>query len=83
MKKTHMFYVFRVVAATIYGKMVPVQFETQAQSFGDLSLLPLSRNDEGRQNMLGWATVQIRHRLLQIFLLSLSTKKTPSDKTVL
>jgi hypothetical protein len=47
MHETHFFYAFRVVADTIHGKMVPVQFQTQAQCFGDLSLLPLPRDDGG------------------------------------
>jgi hypothetical protein len=49
MKKTHFFYVFRVVAATIHGKMVPVQLQTQAKCFRNLSLLPLSRDVGGRE----------------------------------
>jgi hypothetical protein len=48
--KTHLFYVFRVLAATIHGKTVPVQFQTKAQCFGHLSLLPLSRDDGDREN---------------------------------
>jgi hypothetical protein len=51
MKKTDLFYVVRVVAATIHGRMVPVQFQTQAQCFGDLSLHPLPRDDRGRDNL--------------------------------
>jgi hypothetical protein len=51
MEKTHLFYVFRVVAATIHGKMVCVQFQTQAQSSGDLSLLLLSKDEEDRENL--------------------------------
>jgi hypothetical protein len=42
---------FQVVAGTIHGKMVPVQFQTDAQCFGDLSLLPLSRHDGGTDNL--------------------------------
>jgi hypothetical protein len=51
MNKTHLFYVFTAVAATIHRKMVPVQFQTQAQCSGDLSLLPLSRDDGGREDL--------------------------------
>jgi hypothetical protein len=46
-----MFYVFRDGAATIHGKMFPVQFQTEAQYFGHLSLLPLLRDDGGRENL--------------------------------
>jgi hypothetical protein len=33
--------------------------------------------------MLVWTTVQPRHGLLAVFLFSLVTKKTPSEKTAL
>jgi hypothetical protein len=50
MKKTHLFYVFRAVAATIHGRMIPVQFQTEAQCMGDLSVHQLSRDDGSREN---------------------------------
>jgi hypothetical protein len=31
--------------------MVPEKFQTEAQCFGDLPLLPLSRDDGGRENL--------------------------------
>jgi hypothetical protein len=50
-EKTQLFYVCRVVAATIHGKMLPAQFQTEAQCFEELSLLVLSRDDGGRENL--------------------------------
>jgi hypothetical protein len=51
MTKTNLFHVFSIVAATIHGKIVLVLFQTQAQRFGDLSLLPISRDDGARENL--------------------------------
>jgi hypothetical protein len=64
-----MFYVFRVVAATIHGKMVPAQFHTEMQRSIHLSLLPLSRDEGGREDLwfVGWATFQARHDFLPVF----------------
>jgi hypothetical protein len=50
-EKTHLFYVFRVVAATIHRKMVTVQFQTEALCFGHLTVLVLSRDNGGRENI--------------------------------
>jgi hypothetical protein len=46
-----MFHVFRVVVVTIHAKTVPVQFQTEAQCFRHLFLLPLSRDGGGRENL--------------------------------
>jgi hypothetical protein len=45
------FYVFRDGAATIHGKMFPVQFQTKTQCFGHLPLFPLLRDNGGRENL--------------------------------
>jgi hypothetical protein len=42
---------FQGCGCTIYRKTVPIEFHTEAQLFGHLSLLPLSRGDGGRENI--------------------------------
>jgi hypothetical protein len=79
------FYVFRVVAAFTPGRMVPVQFQTGDQYFGDLPLLPLSRDDGGPGNLwnVGLGYCLASTKLLASFLFGLVSKEPPSDKTTL
>jgi hypothetical protein len=69
----------------IHGKMVPVQLQTKAQGFGDLHMLPISSDDGCRDNLrnAGLGNCPDSTWLVASFLLSLVTKKNPSDKTAL
>jgi hypothetical protein len=63
-------YVSRVLAATIRGKTVPEEFQTEAQCFGNYLCFHYQgmMEAEAISEMLGWATVQTRLALMPVFI---------------